>query len=47
MAYRREVGRFLELNVVDWLILFGGVGLIAMATLLFLIHWPSTLNGTP
>jgi hypothetical protein len=38
MAYRREVGRFLELNVVDWLILFGGVSLVAMATLLFLIR---------
>jgi len=38
MVYRRKVGRFLELNAIDWLILFGGVALVAMATLPLLIH---------
>jgi hypothetical protein len=30
MAYLQESGRFLELNLVDWLILFAGVALAAI-----------------
>jgi hypothetical protein len=33
-----EGARFFELNVVDWLILLGGVALTGIVALLFLIH---------
>ena len=38
MAYLSETNRFLELNSVDWLLLFAGVALTAIVTLLFLIY---------
>ena len=38
MAYLQESGRFLELNLVDWLILFAGVVLTAIVALLFAVH---------
>jgi hypothetical protein len=38
MAYISESGRFLELNLVDWLMLLAGVALTGIVALLFLIH---------
>jgi len=38
MAYLQESGRFLELNLIDWLMLLAGVTLAAIVALLFLIH---------
>jgi hypothetical protein len=38
MAYFLEGGRLFELNRGDWLILFVGVALAAIVTVLFLIH---------
>src|SRR6266542_2007897 len=35
MAYLQESGRFVELNIGDWLILFAGVALAAMVASLF------------
>jgi hypothetical protein len=38
MAYPPETNRFLELNPVDWLMLFAGVVLTAIVAALFLIR---------
>jgi hypothetical protein len=38
MAYLQESSRFLELNLVDWLILLAGVALTAIVALVSLSH---------